>query len=235
MNRRTYLKISGATLTAGLAGCVNPTYSGKAANEFGYETTEQANVDVPLVPIADAYEWYRSESAVFVDARSERAYEAARIEGAIHSEAPEGNDRNDPVGEYSTDTRIVTYCGCPHHLSTLRGAALIGNGYAHTYALDEGFVAWEENSYPMEGVDVQADPEEYRIEGRTDPEYAGNSAWAWHDASGQREATEIENDGRFSLLLRFYDLQLDSRIRITTPDNELVGVLRALTDGEVRL
>ena len=235
LSRRRYLTTAGATLTAGVAGCLGQSYDGEAANEIEYETTENADVDVPLVPIADALEWYESDEAVFVDTRGETAFEAARIEGAIHSEAPEGPDDDDPIEQFDTDTRLVTYCDCPHHLATLRGAALIGDEYAHTYAIDEGFVPWRENEYPMEGEDVEVEPAVYRIDGRTDPGHAGAYAWAWHDGTGQREATPIDETGRFTLALRFYDLESDSRIRITTPDGEIADEVGALIDHEVRV
>lgn len=237
LNRRTYLGGAGAALALGLAGCLEggESYDGEAANEFGYETTENADVDVPLVPLADAVEWHEADEAVFVDTRGETAFEKAHIADAIHSPAPDGPDGNDPVGEYSTDDRVVTYCVCPHHLATLRGAALIADGYVHTYAIDEGFGPWRENGYPMEGTDVDTDPDAYRIDGRTDPTYAGEYAWAWHDESGQREATPIDEGGRFSLVLHFYDLAPNSSIRVTTPAAELTGELQTLTASELRL
>lgn len=233
MDRRTYLAGAGTALLSGLAGCLGPSYDGEAANEFGYETTETADVAVPLVPIADARQWHDDNAAVFVDARGSEAYETAHIAGAIHSEAPDGPDGDDPVEAYDTDRRMVTYCGCPHHLSTLRGASLVGDGYVHTYAIDEGFGPWRENGYPMDGEDVAAVPESHRIDGRTDPAHAGMFAWAWHDPSGQREAAPIDDDGRFSLVIRFYDLQPTAELRVTTPAGEHRDELQALTADRI--
>jgi rhodanese-related sulfurtransferase len=233
VDRRTYLAGAGTALLGALAGCLGHSYDGEAANEFGYGTTETADVAVPLVPIADAREWHADDEAVFVDARGAEAYETAHIAGAIHSEAPEGPDGEDPVEQYDTDRRMVTYCGCPHHLSTLRAAAMIGDGYVHTYAIDEGFGPWRENGYPMDGENVATIPERYRIDGRTDPAHAGAFAWAWHDPSGQREAAPIGDDGRFSLVLQFYDLPADAEIRLSTPAGERRDDLRTLADGTV--
>lgn len=152
MRRRTFL--SGlAPLGAGaVAGCT-AFGSPEPANEFGYETREVSGVEVPLAPIADVIEWYEDDEALFVDTRNQADYYDAHIAGAVWSPAMDGQDENDPVEEYSTDTRVVTYCVCPHALSTSRGARLIEDGYTHTYAIDEGFEPWVENGYPTESIE----------------------------------------------------------------------------------
>lgn len=231
MRRRTYLQSAG--LLAGLAGCLGSNDRPTAANEFGYPTTTTDGVAVPLVPLADAIEWYRADAGLFADARGRTAFDRARIAGAVHSPAPDGRSTDDPVASQATDTRIVTYCGCPHHLSTLRGAVLIRSGYAHTYAIDEGFFAWVDAGYPVEGDDVDGRPRLYPIDGRTDPGDAGGLAWARHDPSGQREAAPIAADGRFRLDVRFYDVTSDSPVRLSTPSGEVTGPLGRLARGEV--
>lgn len=233
-SRRTALAVMGSVITTGLAGCLGPSYDGEAANEFGYETTENADVEVPLVPIDDALDWYHEEAALFVDTRGETAFETARIEGALHSEAPDGSD-DDPVEAHSTDSRIVTYCDCPHHLATLRGAALIDDGFEHTYALDEGFVPWQENGYPMAGTEISSLPTPFELHGETGAEHAGEFAWAWHDPSGQREATPIREDGSFELVVRFHDLRENDPLRVQTPAAETTGTVAELSTGRLRL
>lgn len=121
----------------------------EAANEFGYETLTVDGVDVPLVPLEDAIDWYMDDAAVFADARHEFQYEREHIAGAVFSPAPDGQSSDDPLADLSTETRIVTYCGCPHTLSTQRGASLIRDGYVHTYALADGFQPWREAGYPV--------------------------------------------------------------------------------------
>lgn len=130
---------------------------------------------------------------------------------------------------------MVTYCGCPHHLSTLPGATLIRNGYVNTYAIDEGFQAWQQAGYPLEGEAVQNTPKSFTITGRTDPATAGDMAWAWHDPSGQREAAPIDTDGQFTLHVRFYDVTAESMIRISTPSGEVTETLGALSEGSIHV
>jgi len=234
-SRRSYLTTAGCVLAVGLAGCSQQTYDGEPANEFGYETTETAGVEVPLVPIEDALGWHGDDAALFADARGSEAYESAHIAGAVHSPAPDGASGTDPVEQRETDTRVVTYCGCPHHLSTQRGASLIGAGYADTYAIDEGFGPWRQNGYPMNGSRVEQIPESYRIDGRTSAGGEDGYAWVWHDLSGQREAAPIESDGTFSVHVQFYDVGLETELRLSVPGGERTAPLAELATGEVVL
>ena len=211
------------------------TDDAEPANEFGYDTIPNDGVEVPLVPNEDAVEWFDDSDTVFVDARDETAFENARIEGALLSPAPAGQPEDDPVAELDTDTRIVTYCVCPHHLATLRGATLIREGYVHTYALDEGFAPWQDEGHPVEGEDAGQSPAVYSIEGRTDPEHAGEFAWVRHDPTGQREPSPIRDDGSFTVEIRFHEIGLDSRLQVSTPAGELVESLERLTAGIVRI
>lgn len=205
------------------------------ANEFGYETLRTNGVDVPLVPVEDAYEWHGDPDTVFVDARSRTQYENARIEGAVLSPAPEGQDDGDPVADLDEDTRIVTYCTCPHHLATLRGASLIRDGYVHTYAIDEGFFAWQDAGYPIAGEEAEESPATYRIDGLTDSDFSGEFAWVRHDPTGQQEASPINGDGTFSLDVHFYEVGPDSRLRVWTPAGEVTGSLGRLAEDGVEI
>lgn len=232
MRRRAYLRTAGLVASAGVTGCLGSETAPEAANEPGYPTTTADDIAVPLVPLADAIDWYENDAGVFVDARSRTAFENARIADAIHSPAPDGRDTDDPISELAEDTRLVTYCSCPHHLSTLRGAALIRNGYAHTYAIDEGFRAWREANYPLEGENVEETPRLFTIAGRTDPADTGDFAWIWHDPSGQREAAPIGTDGSFTLHARFYDVTPETAVRLSTPAGEVTEPLNALA-GDV--
>lgn len=227
MRRRRFLQASGTAAAVGMAGCLgNGDDDATAANEYGYETAQNNGVDVPLVPLTDAVDWHDDDDTVFVDTRDRTAFEHARIEGAVLSPAPDGLD-DDPVADLSTDTRIVTYCVCPHHLATLRGASLIEAGYANTYAIDEGLEPWIEAGHPAEGDALEDRPPVYEIRGQTEPTYAGDLAWARHDSTGQREAVPIDDDGTFTLHLRFHGVDPGSHIRVTTPAGETSDVLES--------
>ena len=150
--RRVINGMVGLTLV-GTVGCLGDDPL-EAANAYGYDTLEVDGVAVPLAPVTDVFEWYEHENVLFLDTRSEGAFEELRIAGAELSPAPDGLGDTDPIQEVDADTKVVTYCVCPHTLATRRGANTIRNGYRHTYALDEGLQGWIDEGYPIAGTAV---------------------------------------------------------------------------------
>ncbi|MCU4972966.1 rhodanese-like domain-containing protein [Halobacteria archaeon AArc-m2/3/4] len=199
--------------------------------EHDYETERIAGVDVPLVPVDDAYEWHQEESARFVDARSEHQYERGHIAGAVLSPAPDGLEEDDPVADWDREETIVTYCDCPHTLAGHRAAALVEDGYEDVYAIDEGSLAWRDRGYPMVGEDVVETS--YTVRGRTDTAGDGATVVAEHEPTGQREAAVIDDDGSYELTLRFDGLTEESPITLETPDYWTEATLGELVDGEI--
>lgn len=213
-----------ATPTDAPAG-VDTSY---APDEYG--AVDVNGVRVPLVPLNDAIEWYRDGTARFADARGREQYETARIEGAAFSPVSRGGSVEPPVAEWPRDARIVTYCGCPHHLSSIRARTLLDLGYERVYALDEGFFAWKEAGYPLAGSEIGRTPALRVIRGRTDPADAGAFAWARH---GERvEAAPIGADGGYELHLRFA-VATDALVTVETPSYAVEAPLAELTDGIV--
>lgn len=181
MNRRRYLAAVGSVTAVTIAGCIGDSNDGDGdgdssdvengtidddydvdvedgsvdgENGGGYEMYAVLDQEVPLAPTADVYEWYRNDSVVVGDARSATAYERLRIAGAHWSPAPEGQEADDPLESRSTDTRIVTYCACPRHLSGNRAAHLQQAGYENVYILRDGIQDWVDRGYPIDGTDV---------------------------------------------------------------------------------
>lgn len=199
-----------------------------------FDTLPRGGVEVPLVPIDVAYSWYARGEARFVDARSAAQFDVSHVLGAVLSPAGDGRDLpDDPVFEWPTDARIVTYCDCPHHLSSLRAASLTKRGYETVYAIDEGFVEWRERDFPLAGSDVDRETPVRVVEGAVPRAYAGRTAWARHAASNQAEATEIDGDGRYELELRFVDVTAASPVRVETPAYTLTEPVGRLTRGTV--
>lgn len=247
MNRRTFLAVGGTVALGGIAGCLG---GNSAANEYGYETTTVDGVEVPLAPVDDVFEWYETDEARVADARGRAQYEELRIADAVFSPAPDGTE-SDPVEEWSTDTQIVTYCRCPHHLSTQRAASLIAAGYEHTYAIDEGFGAWISREYPMAGTavetqqsesddnvsaseansNVQADYQRYEIQGRTRGDPSGMVTLEQVGVD-RREAAPIAADGSFTLQLH-YAGSTDDRFRVEAGGSATEGTLAELTSAPV--
>lgn len=232
MNRRQVLATGGAVAFGAVAGCLGGT-DDSAANEFDYETSEFEGVAVPLAPIDDVYEWHQNEEARFVDARGRGQYESSHIESAVFSPATHGLDENDPVEQWDDDTRIVTYCTCPHHLSGQRASSLISDGYKHTYALDEGFEPWYNRGYPMAGSSVSAELPAYDVRGLSDPTYAGEYARVSDTAEDQVEIAPIQDDGSYEMTLHFRGLTPDSLLELEAPDYALEATLSELTSDVV--
>ncbi|WP_129115953.1 rhodanese-like domain-containing protein [Halegenticoccus tardaugens] len=239
MNRRTFLTTFGGITI--LSGCAMrpPNNQSTVPNNTSSEMEESATIqvdgtNVPLVPLSTAIKWYRSNSAHFVDARSYLEYQRSHIKGAVLSPAPDGQPRNDPVVRWARSAKIVTYCGCPHHLSSLRAATLIDQRFQQVFALDEGFWAWMDSGYPVEGTDVTTNPNPSIIQGIVPPRFAGNTVWARHDSSGQREATAVTKDGLYELELRFTNVGATSLIYIETPAYTLIAPLSRLTKGTIK-
>ncbi|WP_336023410.1 rhodanese-like domain-containing protein [Halobellus salinisoli] len=189
-------------------------------------------IEVPLIPIEDAYYWYARGEARFVDARSETGYDVSHIFGAVLSPAPDGR-RMDPANDWDTSDRVVTYCHCPHHLSSLRAATLLTNGFEDVYAIDEGFQAWLDRNYPLAGDDTNREYTVRTIEGRTDESDASETVWAFHPPTDQIEAAEINDDGSYTLELKFVQVDAQSTIQIETPSYAIRAPLAELTSGTV--
>jgi rhodanese-related sulfurtransferase len=200
------------------------------ASSFG--TTEVDGESVPLAPIDAVYNWYATGRARFADARGTEQYDRSHVLGAVSSPANAMNAGDDPVLDWPTGDRVVCYCGCPHHLSSIRAAGLIRDGYSGVYVIDEGFWEWFERDYPVAGADVSLSPSVVAVEGVTSPAFAGEFAWAVHEATGQMEAAPIDADGRFTLKLRFSGVSESTPILVRTPGYEVEAPLGDLAaDG----
>ncbi|WP_248516751.1 rhodanese-like domain-containing protein [Salinarchaeum laminariae] len=199
--------------------------------------TNTANAEaVPLLPIDAAYDWYRRRDARFVDARKSMAqYEQSHVAGAVFSPAPKGYEDADPTDAWPEAERIVTYCGCPHHLSSQRASSLIANGHEAVFALDEGFGEWFEREYPMRSSSGAVSLAEQRfVTGAVDPSYAGEFVNLSHESTGQLEPAKVAADGSFEVSFRFVDVDAESVLRLETPAWTRTGTLAGLTSGTVR-
>lgn len=200
----------------------------RSLDPSGFPTTTTNGETIALAPIEVARYWHQRGEARFVDARALKYYEQAHVYGAVNSSAERGSSGGGIAG-WPEDDRIVCYCGCPHHLSSVRASALQQNGFTNVYVVDEGFVPWRTNEYAMGGTNFAA-PQEAVIEGEVDPSHAGDYAWATHELSGQAEAAPIAQDGSFAVHFKFYDLTEAAPILVQTPTFEVTRPLGELTD-----
>ncbi|WP_336359789.1 rhodanese-like domain-containing protein [Haladaptatus sp. ZSTT2] len=195
-----------------------------------WESNTIDGTEITLVPFDVAYYWYVRGEARFLDARSQSEYNVSHIYGAVVSPA-KSEMENDPVASWPKEDKIVAYCDCPHHLSSIRAAALKEEGYENVYVVYEGYGAWRSAGYPMKGSSPKDAPKTWTVTGKVDAEYAGEAAWAYYE--DQKEATEIADDGSYELNIRFVNVSADTEVTIETPAYELQATLGALTEGSV--
>ena len=255
MNRRTFLASALATASA-TAGCLGlgGSPSGDGGDADGYPSDsqidsrpEERDVDessfgsletngeqITLIPVAVAHYWWGRKEARFADARGEKQYTTSHITGAALS--PAGADWDgDPVKQWPKDDRIVCYCGCPHHLSSIRASSLQQNGYSKVYVIDEGYWEWHRQGFPVAGKDPDWAPyESWEISGEVDPRHAGDYAWAFHEPSSQQEAAPIQDSGAFTLDVKFSGVDDSTPITLQTPAWTISAPLGTLTGGVVR-
>ncbi|QKY19498.1 rhodanese-like domain-containing protein [Halolamina sp. CBA1230] len=199
------------------------------------ETISVNDETVQLLPIEDARAWFLRSEARFVDARGLDQYTRSHLYGSVLSPAQQGSTGGGIEG-WPTDGRIVAYCGCPHHLSSLRAAGLQKAGYESVYVIDEGFREWSDQGYPMAGTAFgegdDAELSEWRIDGEIAADYAGEYAWA--TVGRQYEAAPIGDDGRFSLHLYFAGVDADTDVRVSTPAFTRTRPLGEVGEGPLR-
>lgn len=197
-----------------------------------YERYEVDGVEVPLVPIEDAYYWYQRQEARMVDSRGANQYDSLRVDGAVLSPAPDGGT-DDPVADWPKTERIVTYCVCPHALSSARAASLIADGYEEVYALDEGFQEWQDREYPVDGANADMDLTAYEIEGLSDPAYAGETVTVRGPDSEVTELSRVTDDGSYSMTLHLVDADQNTVFEVEAPDYTHRAPLTDLTNDVI--
>lgn len=199
------------------------------------ETLTVNDETVRLVSIDTARAWYLRSEARFVDARGLTQYNRSHLYGSVLSTAQQDSDGGGIDG-WPTEDRIVTYCGCPHHLSSLRAAGLSKAGYGNVYVIDEGFGEWSDREYPMAGTtfgdQTSSSVSEWQLEGVTAADHGGEYAWA--SAGRQYEAAPIGDDGSFSIHLKFSDVTEQSPVQVSTPEYTLTRPLGELASTTIR-
>lgn len=197
-------------------------------NESAFELNTYKGVDVPLVPAKTARYWYHEQKARVIDARSYEVYQRSHIPGALSSPAG-GTDRGaDEINNWDETARIVTYCGCPHHLSSHRAMELYESGHTAVYAIDEGFGVWSERGYETTGEESSF-ARSWHIDGKVSARYAGEIATVKRPQSEQLlYAKPIGEEGTFSLKLRSADVEEHTVVVVKTPSGSKQATVREL-------
>lgn len=204
-------------------------------NPTTLDTIEVNSQVIPMAPIDTVYNWHQRGEARFVDSRSQSQYDSSHILGSVLSPAPSGYGPGDPTKNWPKNDRIVAYCGCPLHLSSLRAASLIGSGFTNVYVLKEGFWEWHDRNLPLSGNTPLIEPPLRLISGATDPSLSGQTIWIRDLEHGQIEAAVIQPNGDFTFETRFSNVFPGTRFSLETPANTIVASLSDLTDGLIEI
>jgi len=100
----------------------------------------------------EAKQAFDDRSAVFIDARSRRAYAAGHIPGAIQLQGSEVETRGrELLEDHPRDIRIITYCSGGRCQSSLRLASRLTEelGFTNVGAYYEGWAAWRRAGHPV--------------------------------------------------------------------------------------
>jgi rhodanese-related sulfurtransferase len=151
----------------------------------------------------------KHEKLYLFDVRGDLSYNELHIKGALSKPIPITPAL---VMGIPKDAKIVTYCGCPHHLSSIGAEQLTKLGYTDVHVLDEGFWYWKDKNYPMaKGKDAKnVKLSELNISGNLMKDaqpVSGKDIYIKHMKTGQLEATRTDKNGFYDMKFHIYDYE----------------------------
>lgn len=114
-----------------------------------------ATGDSRLIPPDEAAIFYTTREAVFIDARSPKAFESGHIPGALNIPWTEADQTIDKLlNDFpNPDTIIITYCeGKTCSQSGDLALMLLEIGYPNVKVLENGWYGWIAAGYPSERI-----------------------------------------------------------------------------------
>ena len=141
-------------------------------------------------------------SAPFIfDVRAKASYAESHIFSALSTPYGETDQVDlDEITGLTHNSEIVTYCGCPRHLSTLMAKHLESLGYENVKVLYEGYWHWKDNNHPIaEGV--VATRTSLRFEGKiidSNGLIEPRNVFIRNNRNGQLEAALSDTKGQFA-------------------------------------
>lgn len=146
----------------------------------------------------------KKEKVVIVDVRGKGSYDESHIQGAVLKEL---SITADAAKSIPKDALIVTYCGCPHHLSSIGAEQLTNLGYKNVKVLDEGFIYWKDHNMPLSKIS-KSPITQMSVAGfllKNKKPLANVDIYLRHDKTGQMEATRTNKDGSYKMNFHLYN------------------------------
>jgi len=174
-----------------------------------------------------------NENVYIFDVRNDLSYQEGHIKGAKLLPIPITSDM---VKDIPKNSEIVTYCGCPHHLSSIGAEQLENLGYRNVKVLDEGYWYWKDKNYPLEvSKEYQSKITHLKISGKVlkdNKPLSKVDLYMKHDRSGQLEAVKTKEDGSYTIefhiynynkndLFNFYLSNLGNPVQVFSTDKEI--------------
>lgn len=160
----------------------------------------------------------KGEKFYLLDVRGDTSYKESHIVGAISAPLPITEDTVKDIPKFST---IVTYCGCPHHLSSIGAEQLTNLGYRNVSVLDEGFWYWKDHKYPLETSNSNSEITEMTFEGtlmKDNKPVSDADIYLKHEKSGQLEATRTDQNGYYKMTFHIYNYQKNDLFKFYVED-----------------
>jgi rhodanese-related sulfurtransferase len=160
----------------------------------------------------------QGEKVYLLDVRGDTSYKESHIKGAIQAPLPITEDIVKNVPKFAT---IVTYCGCPHHLSSIGAEQLTNLGYRNVSVLDEGFWYWKDHKYPLETAKTVSEITEMTFEGnlmKNNKPVSDVDIYLKHEKSGQLEATRTDAKGYYKMTFHIYNYEKNDLFKFYVED-----------------
>lgn len=161
----------------------------------------------------------KKENVYIFDVRGQMSYDESHIKGALSKPIPitpalvMGIEKN---------SKIVTYCGCPHHLSSIAAEQLTQMGYKDVHVLDEGFWYWKDHKYPLEeGKSTKAKVSELNLSGnlmKAGLPVVNKDIYIKHIKTGQLEATRTDSKGFYKMKFHIYNYANNDEFKFYVED-----------------
>ena len=107
--------------------------------------------DSPFIDLAQARQYFRSGTAVFVDARHAYDFNLGHIPGARNLPLAEYDERTAEIASLPRDSVLITYCdGQECNSSVDLAQKLIAGGFPHVKIFFGGWNEWRSDSLSVE-------------------------------------------------------------------------------------
>lgn len=195
------------------------------------DSHDHAEIDPKLlIKAKDAHDLLQKRIPVLVDVRSRAEFNAEHIQGALSY--PYQTVKMSAEYPFAKDSKLLLYCGCPHHLSGLSAEILKQKGYKDVHVIDEGYWGWKALGFPVM-VNPNAPAQVSKsfsgqvVQGQRGVRF--KDIFLLHPQTGQLEATRTDANGHFRMTLHFRGVatqdpllfQMDDRTLQSTRLHEL--------------